>query len=207
MRGSHRRSTGFIAAGICVVLLAGFGDPRPRFSLVREVGDQLAAKGRAYREYRTVRDDSRALEVKAPRQWDEVGPTLSFVWFGGGDPFGAAAGVRVSTDLDSSPSSFDVPGFQLIATREAPASINEVLDAFSATYDRECTGSGVKAYDDGRYRGNYEFFASCAGTNTAAVAVAATSADDGLFVVVAAEVRTRADLAAVDRAIRSVKLR
>jgi hypothetical protein len=77
-----------VSGGACEPLLAGFGDPRPKFSLVREVG-----------------------------------PALSFGAYGGGDAPGAHAGVRVSTDLDRSPATFDVPGSQLIARRDVPASI------------------------------------------------------------------------------------
>lgn len=205
VRGPHRLLTRLAVAGVGVALLTGFGEPTPKFSLVREVDDLISAKGRSYSQYRTVRDDRRTLEVKAPKQWDEVSGASQFVRPGSGERYGA--GVLVSPNLDKFRNTFAVAGFRLTATTELPSSLNELLDANSANYDENCTGPGVKAYDDGRFEGNYEFFTNCAGTKTAAVAVAAISPDDGVFIVVAAQVRTRADLAAIDRAIRSVKLR
>lgn len=204
MRNSRRVLSRLAAAGIAVVVLTGLGEPGPKFSLERAVGNEISAKGRPYRQYRTVRDDSRTLEVKVPKQWDEGHGASQFVEPGTGRRYGS--GVFVSTNLDKFRNSFDVPGLRLTATTELPASVNELLDENSRGYDTACTGQGVKAYDDGRFEGNYEFFTKCDRTKTAAVAVAAISPRDGVFIIVAAQVRTRADLAAIDRAIRSVKL-
>jgi hypothetical protein len=205
--GRRRRLvTLLVVAASVTALLTGFGEPQPKFSLQREVGKLISARGRAYRHYRTVRDDSRAIEVRAPKEWDEVSSDSKIVYPKTNEQFGA--GVLVSPNVEKFRSSFAVAGLRLAATTGSPtsSSVNDVLDANSAHYDDACTGPGVKGYDDGRFRGNYEFFTNCAGTKTSAVAVAAISHDERLFIVVAAQIRTRADLAAVDRAIRSVKL-
>jgi hypothetical protein len=115
------------------------------------------------------------------------------------------AGVFVSTNLDKFRNSFEVPGLRLTATTE-PSSVQELLDQNAASYDDACTRHDVRGYDDGRYEGRYQYFTRCGGTKTAAVVVSANSPDDGVFIIVAAQTRTRADLAAIDRAIRSSKL-
>jgi serine protease Do len=192
-------------APLVTALFAGFGEAKPEFSLEREVGKLISSRGRAYRHYRTVRDGSRTIEYKAPKEWSEVSGESRIVYPKTDEQFGT--GAVVSPDLDKFRSSFAAIGLRLsAATRPTGSSVNDVLDTNSAYYDEACTGPGVKAYNDGRFRGNYEFFTNCGGTKGAAVAVAAISPDEGLFIVVAAQVRTRADLAAVDRAIRSVKV-
>jgi hypothetical protein len=205
--GRRRRLITLLAvAASATTLLTGFGEPEPNFSLQREVGKLISTRGRAYRHYRTVRDNSRTIEFKAPKEWDEVKGDAMIVYPKTNEQFGV--GVLASPDVDEFRRSFAVAGVRLMATTGLPtsSSVNDVLDANSALYDDACAGPGVKAYDDGRFRGNYEFFSNCAGTKTAALAVAAISRNEGLFIVVAAQVRTRADIAAVDRAIRSVKL-
>jgi hypothetical protein len=190
-----------LAAG----LVAGFGEPKPKTSLEREVGKQLSTKGRPYRRSRTVRDDNRTLEVKVPKQWDEGHGASQFVEPGTGRRYGA--GVFVSPNLDKFRNSFEVPGIRLTATTELPSSVDELLDENASNYDGPCTRHDVRGYDDGRYEGRYQFFIRCGGTKNAAVVVSAISPRDGVFIIVAAQAKTRADLAAIDRAIRSSKLR
>ncbi len=42
------------------------------FSLVDEVGKEIARKGRAYKSFETVKNDTDELAVKVPASWDEV---------------------------------------------------------------------------------------------------------------------------------------
>jgi hypothetical protein len=205
MGRSQRLLAGLVGAGLAVALLAGFGESAPEFSLSGEVGDLVPTKGRAYRRYRTVRDDSRTLKAKVPKQWDEVSGEAKIFQPSTQERYGN--GVAASSDREKF-SSFGAVGVQLAATKEpTTSSVNDTLTANVTNFDEACKGPapGVKAYDDGRYRGNYRFFTRCGGTKTAAVALVAVSPDD-VFLLVKAQVRTRADLAAVDRAIRTLKL-
>jgi hypothetical protein len=206
MGGAQRLVVRLVAAATAVALLTGFGEPASTFSLVGEVGDLLPAKGRPYRRYRTVRNDNGTLDVNVPKEWDEGRGEARILQPSTGERYGA--GVSVSPSPKRFRSSFGVVGLRLTATMEpTTSSVNDTLTANKADFDEACPGPapGVTAYDDGRYRGNYELFTECAGTKTAAVAVVARSTD-GVFMLVKAQVRTRADLAAVDRAIRSAKL-
>lgn len=205
MRGMWRLVVRLVVTPLALAVVAGFGEPAPKFSLVRETGALVPAQGRAYRQYRIVRDDRRTLEAKVPKQWDEVNGEAKIFQPSTQERYGN--GVVASSD-GAKFRSFGAVGVQLTATKEpTTSSVNDTLTANVTDFDEACKGPapGVKAYDDGRYRGNYRFFTRCEGTKTAAVALVAVS-PDGVFLLVKAQVRTRADLAAVDRAIRSLKL-
>jgi len=118
-----------------------------------------------------------------------------------GERFGA--GVIVAPDLDKLRNTFDVPGFRITATDNVEDNpVEMLLDDNGGSYTEDCTSLGAEPYADGRYEGQYEFFTDCDGS-AAAVVVAAEDADAGYVIVLSGQVRTRADLAAIDKAIRS----
>jgi hypothetical protein len=201
-----RASTVALVAVLALALPAPAGAQIARggedeFSLRGEVGKEIARKGRPYKKFATVRNETDELEIKVPAAWDEVSESR-FVEPDTGERFGA--GVILAPDLDKLRNTFDVPGFRITATENIEDNpVGMLLDDNGGSYPDDCTSQGVESYDDGRYEGEYEFFTDCEGGGAGAVVVAAQDVDGEYVIVLSGQVRTRADLVAIDKAIRS----
>jgi hypothetical protein len=113
-------------------------------------------------------------------------------------------GIRATTDADQFHNSFDVPGMRVTAAGLTPDAVDS-FDAAGTVADNAFTGcrdGNVKPFDNGTYVGMYQVYDRC--DHAAAVVVAVTGR--GVEILVAAQVLTKADLAAIDRILRSANI-
>ncbi|MSO78857.1 MAG: hypothetical protein EXQ79_04540 [Acidimicrobiia bacterium] len=113
------------------------------------------------------------------------------------EPYGA--GVRATTDAEKFANSYDVSGVKITAgSASSDADPAELLGFIRYP---GCRKSSVKLFDNGVYEGKYLTFGRCDGEATAAVAVDVLGR--GFEILVVGVVHTKADLAALDRILRT----
>jgi serine protease Do len=173
------------------------------FSFMDEYGDETTDDGQAgtteYTSYVDVTDDSGTLYLSLPAEWADID----------GAPFPLDDGTQAysviaSTSVADYQASWTVPGVQFIAsTTLAALTPDELLDLVTPT---DCTSQGRDDYDDGFFTGRYEVFGGCGGTTTQYYLVASKAADSAYATIVAVQVVSDADLAALDEILGSFSL-
>ena len=114
-------------------------------------------------------------------------------------------GIRASTDLAKLSKTYDVAGVRVTVTSEVPDPFDPV-GVLQANMFTGCRAHRIFDYDNGTYSGKARIFSRCGQQATAGIVVAALDRAHDVFVVVAGQARTKADLAAIDRALATAKL-
>lgn len=143
------------------------------------------------------------LTVEVPTAWSDTADS-HFIRPDTQQPYGV--GVRATTNADKFHNSFDVPGLKVtvdVETASQAASFDPIELVTNNAY-KGCRNGSVRNYDNGTFSGKFQVFDRCGKRRAAAVVVAAN--DGGTIVLAAAQVLTKADLGAVDRALRTVKI-
>lgn len=146
--------------------------------------------------------DSLFLTVDVPTAWSDRADS-HFIHPDTEEPYGV--GLRATTDADAFHTSFDVPGMKITVDGLTPDEV-ESFDAAETLANNTYTGcrdGTVKPFDNGVYVGKYQTFDRCDGPH-AAVVVAVLGR--GIEILVAGQVLTKADLAAIDRVLRTAKI-
>lgn len=173
------------------------------FRFADEYADTVAdaPAGVAYGEYVTVVDDTGSITVAVPAAWVDVdGEPVDL----NGDGSTMVASIMAAPDTMGFVNTWDVPGVEFLAGEAlAGYTADELLDIVGPA---DCRSEGVDDYDDGAFRGRYEVFVDCGGTDTVSFVVAATSADGSIGVVVMVQVVTEADLEALDTILATFDL-
>jgi hypothetical protein len=210
MRKSWALVTGVVvtmALGVGVSTPAGAtarrdGTPTKLVKLAKSLG--ITNAGSRYNFVQEERNsDTLFLTVDVPTAWSDQADS-HFIRPDSGEPYGV--GLRATTDADAFHTSFDVPGMKVTADGLTPEEV-DAFDTAQAVTDNAYTGcrkKRVKAFDNGVYEGSYQVFDRCDGKHAAAVVVVATGR--GVEILVAAQVLTKADLAAIDRVLRTAKV-
>lgn len=154
---------------------------------------ETGVEGGQYREFTTVSDDTGAIQVEVPARWTDVdGDALE----------GVIPAVAASPDLAALEGGWDTPGVVVAATSELPGGDSDtLLDEFSQ--EESCTSTGREDYDDGAYKGRYELWSECDGTETSILTIVAEPEDQSFVVFVLIQIVSDADLDATDRIIES----
>lgn len=145
----------------------------------------------------SISDDTGSLTVEVPPEWSDVDGSF---WTVDGEQLGWQ--ITAATDINGYDSSWTTPGMFFGASVElASYSEEELLDIFD--YSESCSYGGREPYEDPLYAGVYDLWSGCGGTGTLFVVVSATPESRAYIVLVAVQVVTEADLAALDQILNT----
>jgi len=170
------------------------------FSFASELGDEVGAPGEAagpgYSSYTLVTDDSDAIQVEIPVEWDDLNGGN---WTRDDRIIGAA--ISASSNLDDFWNTFSTPGVWFGASAEL---VYQYYDAASfldtlADYSDSCTYEGRFEYEDPAYSGLYDWYSDCGSAGSSVINVVAFPPDSAFLVWVQTQVVDDADLEALDR--------
>jgi serine protease Do len=165
---------------------------------VQEQVSQETAGG--YSGYSEVMDDSGALVVEIPLEWQDIDGSI---WLDSeGKPYGAM--LVASTDLHKYGSGWSTPGMRLQAARgTADYTVDELLDLDQWYYVeiQNCEPGDRYDFETPDFRGKYDLYANCGGQQVALVVlyVFPKSNPQAYGASISAHLITEADLEALDR--------
>lgn len=153
----------------------------------------------AYSGYIAVTDDFEAITVEVPDSWSDIDGRA---WLDGGDVIGAS--IYAAPDLDGFLNTWGTPGVIFNASDDLAklGGYVQLLDIISADYRGACELDGRYDYDDGFYRGKFDYFVKCGGSGGADYMVlTAVPIDDAgsSLILVEIQILSSADLDAADR--------
>ena len=150
----------------------------------------------AYSGYVLITDDSGALQVEVPQEWDEVDGSP---WVLDGQQIGVS--VAASSDLGSFVDTYTTPGVFFGASRVLlqQYDVNTLLD--DADFSDECTYDGRYEYDDGVYVGYYDLYIDCGTAQTSIVSTAAVPESGAFIVWVLTQIVSAGDVEAFGRIV------
>lgn len=181
-----------------LVLQSSFGD-----QIEQDAGTDIET-GAAYTDYVLITDDTGALQVEVPVEWNDV----NTYW-----PWTAADGTQTGTGIVASPSVDDffndwgTPGVAIsVGTGYTPDELLDTMLGSDLSFLDQCDAGERGDYDDGLYTGRSQIFTQC-GETGAEYAVIAAEPQGGEFVIlVEVQVVTQADLDALDRILQTFQV-
>jgi serine protease Do len=177
------------------------GDPLvTSFSFSSEVPTEpgTAAEGETYTDYVAVTDDYGAIQVEVPVAWGDLdgAPWTS-------DSGADFASVYASPDLEQFASTWGTPGvkFNVTADKEKVGGHIQMLDASrSFEFLQDCRLDDRYEYNDGFYRGSFDYYVQCGGTADYMILSAVPIQDTGnVLIFVEVQIVSQSDLDAADR--------
>ena len=166
-------------------------------------GQQLAGDvpdtGSGYLEYTQVTDDYGAIVVEVPSNWIDIDGSA---WVDAGDVFGAS--ISAAPDLDGFFGTWDTPGVFFAASDDLArwGGYVQLLDFYRPDFAAVCELDGRYDYDDGYYRGKYDYFVKCGGSGGADFLILTAVPIDTsvkLLILVEVQILTNDDVDAADR--------
>jgi serine protease Do len=179
------------------------GDPLvTSFSFSNEVSNDpgaAPAAGDAYAEYVAVQDDYGAIQMEVPIGWSEVDGRPE-TWDSGAN----FASVYAAPNLNDFQNTWVTPGvmFRATADKEKVGGHLQMLDASrSSALVQDCTLDQRYDYNDGVYRGAFDYYNRCGGTATDYMILSAVPIQGNTNVLIFVEIQivNQADLDAADR--------
>lgn len=147
-----------------------------------------------YSEYTTVRDETGALEMEVPVEWNDIQYTdWNF------DDQRVGPMISASPDVSAFSGGWETPGVLFGVSRSLIADTNEqaILDTY--TYNNSCTYGGRQPYEDALYTGYFDTWENCGGGDTTYYTIAFAPEDRAFVGLVGIQVVSEADSAALDR--------
>lgn len=172
------------------------------FSFASELGDDIqSTSSGSYDEYVLVQDDYGAIQVSIPSIWAEVDGSP---WVDGGDVIGAA--ITAAGSLDNFYEYYDEPGVFFGATDDIAqlGGYIQLLDVYRDTFRQDCKLEGRYDYEDAAFKGAYDLYTNCAGSqNTLVILSAKPHNTTSILITVMVQLMTDADAAAFDEILRT----
>lgn len=174
------------------------------FSFADTIGggtEETGNVGAGYSDYRTITDDTGALEVQVPVEWGE---NRGLTWEFDGQDVGVS--IAAAPSLDDFYGTWETPGVFFGASRTLAANMNEdaLLDAVD--FSSECTFEGRQSYEDSLYSGSFDVWSNCGGTTTQFVAISVVPENRAFLGLVQIQIVNEADLDALDRIIKTFQV-
>jgi serine protease Do len=142
-------------------------------------------------EFQTITDETGALTVDVPADWVVI-PVP------GSQDLGPA--VAASADGTDFTANFATPGMLYVATKNEVADI----DALFPVFVREgCTAEAIADYDDGVFKGRFQTFSQCAGTDSFYTVIIAKPPEENYTAIVEVQVPTAEDQPALEQIEKS----
>jgi serine protease Do len=142
-------------------------------------------------EFQTISDETGALTVDVPADW-------TVITVPGSQDIGPA--VAASADGTDFTAGFTTAGMLFVATK------NEVtdIDALFPVFVREgCTAEEIADYDDGVFKGRFQTFSQCAGTESFYTVIIAKPPEENYTAIVEVQVPTAEDQPALEQIEKS----
>jgi serine protease Do len=190
-------------------VLAGQLNGRPMeavTSFASDLGAGVQEQGQAYADFVAITDDTGAIQVEVPASWSDVD----------GRPWemdnGATfASVYAAPSLEDFSNSWGTPGvyFNVTADKDKVGGHVPLLDQLSARdVMQACTLDGRTEYDDGVYRGYYDYFVDCGPQEAHYLILSAVPIDapDAALIWVEIGIASDADLAAADQILATFQV-
>lgn len=157
------------------------------------------SQGDSYSDYMAVTDDYGAITVEVPQSWSEVDGRP---WLDGDDVIGAS--IWAAPNLDDFLNTWGTPGviFNVSDDLASQAGYVQFLDSWSSYFRDTCELDGRYDYDDGFYRGSFDYFVRCGGSGGPDYLVlsAVPIEDPGSsMILVEVQILSNADLDAADQ--------
>ena len=170
------------------------------------VGGNSGATNGTYSTYRWVTDDFGSITVELPSEWADVDGSP---WVDDGEVIGA--GISAAASLDDFFSYWDEPRIFFGASDDLAqlGGYVQLLDILRPEFIQDCDLDGRYDYEDVLYRGRYDLFANCGGSEGSLFMVlTAVPVDDPTEYLILLEVQivNDADLEAVDRILESFEV-
>jgi serine protease Do len=168
--------------------------------LGQELGDQVTdSGGEAYADYVQITDDYGSIVVEVPASWSDVDGRA---WSDSGETIGAS--IYAAPNVNDFLNTWGTPGviFNVSDDLARYGGYIQLLDIYSEDFRAVCDLDGRYDYDDGYYRGKFDYFTKCGGSGgpdfliLSAVPVDTTVQ---LLILVEVQILTSADLDAADR--------
>jgi serine protease Do len=165
----------------------------------QELGDTVQASGTEYTEYMQITDDFEAIVVEVPAAWAEIDGRP---WMDGDEVIGAS--IYAAPDLDGFRSTWATPGVVFNASDDLAqlGGYIQLLDIFREDFIQACDLDNRYDYNDGYYRGSFDYFTSCGGSDGSDMLVLSAVPIDTaqqLLILVEVQILTEADKRATDR--------
>lgn len=172
------------------------------FSFASELSEEVEDTGTgSYDDYMLVQDDYGAIQISLPTAWGEVDGSP---WMDGDDVIGAA--ITAAASLDNFYAYYDEPGVFFGATDDIAqlGGYIQLLDVYRETYRENCKLEGRYDYEDSAYKGAYDLYTNCAGTqNTMVVLSAKPHSSTSMLIIVLVQMMTDADVAVFEEILRT----
>ncbi len=166
------------------------------------VPDTSGGGGGGYSGYRTVENETGALIVDVPVEWDDVDGSP---WVIEGAIVGAS--ITAAPSIDAFLSSWTTPGvfFGASADLAGQVDVNGMLDLVQQQFNfaDACTYTGRFDYSDPAYTGAFDQFENCGGEGVTYFSVAAEPEDRAFIISVQIQVVTDEDLEALDQILNT----
>ena len=170
------------------------------------VGSDSGATNGAYSTYEWVTDDFGSITVEVPSDWLDVDGSP---WVDDGEVIGA--GISAAASLDDFFSYWDEPGIFFGASDDLAqlGGYVQLLDILRPDFMQDCDLDGRYEYEDVLYRGRYDLFTNCGGSQGSLFMVlTAVPVDDPteFLILLQVQIVNDADLEAVDRILDSFEV-
>jgi serine protease Do len=168
-------------------------------------GDGEGTDSATYGSYITVTDDSGAIAIDIPREWNDVDGSP---WEVEGEVVGAT--IAGSSDLESFFDSVSTPGVFFGASRKLAQkyedNLDELIGSLSQQVPGDCTPEGRYNYNDPLYTGLFNLFTGCDEDGAVVIVVAATPEDQSFVILVGVQAVSEADLNAADHILDTFRI-
>ncbi len=172
------------------------------FSFATELqGDVQSSSTGSYDEFVLVQDNYGAIQVSIPSIWAEVDGSP---WIDGGDIIGAS--ITAAASIQNFTDTYFEPGVFFGATDDIAqlGGYIQLLDVYRDSFRQDCKLEGRYDYEDSAYKGAYDLYTNCAGSqNTLVVLSAKPTNSTSLLITVLVQMMTDADAAAFDEILRT----
>ena len=156
-----------------------------------------------YSSYVQVTDDSEALTMAIPAEWDD---SSGDAWTIDDQIVGGA--IRAAGDLQAFYETWSEPGVFFGASRVLAQTMNEqsMLDHDANDFSGDCTYEGRDKYQDAVYTGLYDHYTNCGGVGTTLIVLSAVPENRGFLILLQIQVVSQADLEALDKILSSFEV-
>ncbi|MHB8194102.1 MAG: S1C family serine protease [Bellilinea sp.] len=172
------------------------------FSFATELENEVQTEpGGSYDEFVTVQDNYGSIQISLPTAWGEVDGSP---WMDGDDVIGAA--ITAAGSLENFYTYYDEPGVFFGATDDIAklGGYIQLLDVYRDTYRQDCKLDGRYDYEDTAFKGAYDLYTNCSGTqNTMVLLSAKPQNSTSMLIIVLVQMMTDADVAAFEEILRT----
>lgn len=172
---------------------------KPGFTFATALGDGPPADPTAL-NFDEATFEPGALSFQTPEAWDDY---LDQPWSFGGSEVGP--GRIVSTDVKAFKGGWRTPGVFVGSSASLDKSVDEVLDADRARFEKSCEYDSRASFTRGAYTGKYDLWTGCDGSDTRFLTIAANK-DGSPLVYLQFQAVGNDDLAILDRVLATLEV-